>query len=294
MSIICKYCNKEYKTYSSRSNHIKRFHTPKSTIQSTKPPPITLNADSKNKYVCKFCNNNFSRSDSLKRHYDRCKEKKDDNELKKENDLLREQNLKIQQEFESFKKEILQMMNKQCKVHPKTLQKINKQLNITNNDNKVINNTINLISLGKENLSDVLTEKQQMAILNQRFFCLDYMVKYIHFNDKFPQFKNILITNTQNKIAWRYNDDENKFLAVNKDDLLESVIDNRISDITGFYEQLEDKLDDRTKTVIEKFLDKMENSETYKEMKKKDIKLIIYNNRDNSSKEITQDLEIIV
>ena len=27
MAIICKFCNKEYSSYSSRSNHIKKYHT---------------------------------------------------------------------------------------------------------------------------------------------------------------------------------------------------------------------------------------------------------------------------
>ena len=36
---------------------------------------------------------------------------------------------------------------------------------------------------------------------------------------------------------------------------------------------------DKTKEIIQKVIDKIENDPAYRELKKKDIKLIIYNNR---------------
>ena len=47
------------------------------------------------------------------------------------------------------------------------------------------------------------------------------------------------------------------------------------------------------KDIIEKFIEKMDSDE-FSEDKKKNIKLIIYNNRNKVTKEITQDLEVIV
>ena len=105
------------------------------------------------------------------------------------------------------------------------------------------------------------------------------LVEYTHFNDKYPQFKNILITNTQNTLAYKYDTKKKQFLAVNKDELLDDIVDARICDITSFYEELENALDEKTKEIIEKVIDKIENDPAYRELKKKDIKLIIYNNR---------------
>jgi hypothetical protein len=119
------------------------------------------------------------------------------------------------------------------------------------------------------------------------------MVKYIHFNDKYKQFKNILITNTQNNLAMKYNKDEKCFISVDKNELLDDLISERMEDISGFYEELENDLDNRTKEIIEKFIEKMDSDE-FSEDKKKNIKLIIYNNRNKVTKEITQDLEVIV
>ena len=179
---------------------------------------------------------------------------------------------------------------------PKTLQKINKQLNgdhNTVNENNTTNNiTYNIIGLGHENLTDVFSKKEKMAILKYRYCSLPHLVEYTHFNDKYPQFKNILITNTQNKLAYRYDIKKKQFIAVDKDELLEDIVDSRMCDINSFYEELEEELDTKTKEILDKVKDKIENEPSYKELKKQDIKLIIYNNRKKVSKEISDNLEI--
>ena len=111
------------------------------------------------------------------------------------------------------------------------------------------------------------------------------LVEYTHFNDKYPQFKNILITNTQNTLAYKFDTKKKQFMAINKDELLEDIVDTRICDINSFYEELENDLDEKTKQIIENVIDKIENDPAYKELKKQDIKLIIYNNRKKVIKE---------
>jgi hypothetical protein len=63
-------------------------------------------------------------------------------------------------------------------------------------------------------------------------------------------------------------------------------------DINSFYEELENELDEKTKEILDKVKDKIENDPAYKELKKKDIKLIIYNNRKKVSKEIIKESNI--
>ena len=75
-----------------------------------------------------------------------------------------------------------------------------------------------------------------------------HLVEYAHFNDKYPQFKNILITNTQNKLAYKYDIRTKQFIAVDKDDLLEDIVDERMCDINSFYEEL----DTKTKEIFKK------------------------------------------
>ena len=216
--------------------------------------------------------------------------------------LLIEQLKEQREQNQEMKKTLMELINKNCKVHPKTLQKINKQLNISDNgtvneniNNGTVNNiTYNIIGLGHENLTEVFSKKEKMAILKYRYYSLPQLVEYAHFNDKYPQFKNILITNTQNNLAYKYDTKKKQFVAVNKDELLDDIVDERMCDINSFYEELEKELDEKTKEILDKVKDKIENDPAYKEIKKKDIKLIIYNNRKKVSKESTKDLEIEV
>ena len=73
MDIICKFCNKKYASYSSRSNHVKKFHNQESTMSNTN---VTLcnknvtncnNNDSSN-YICKLCKENFNNRQTKWRH----------------------------------------------------------------------------------------------------------------------------------------------------------------------------------------------------------------------------------
>jgi len=140
---------------------------------------------------CKYCKKVFTRLSSLKRHYKNCKEM-NDNTLKVENEKLKEKVEIFEKEIDTMKGQMLELMNKICKIHPKTLTKINKQLNNnTINDNKVINN-INIIQLGGESLDTLFNKNQQLDILSKRYKCLEYLVKQVHFNDKYQyEIKNL-------------------------------------------------------------------------------------------------------
>jgi hypothetical protein len=141
-------------------------------------------------------------------------------------------------------------------------------------------------------LTDVFSKKEKMAILKYKYCSLPQLVEYTHFNDKYPQFKNILITNTQNRLAYKYDIRKKQFIAVDKDELLEDIVDERMCDINSFYEELEGELDTKTKDILDKVKDKIENDPAYKELKKQDIKLIIYNNRKKVTKETVNEIDV--
>ena len=105
-------------------------------------------------------------------------------------------------------------MQKQCKIHPKTLQKINKQIinnnNNNNNNSNNINNGIiinNIVKFGargpkrsshpcgSERLSEILTEAEMMKITKYINLSVNESIKMVHFNNKRPQYKNIRIKN---------------------------------------------------------------------------------------------------
>ena len=258
---------------------------------------------------CKYCNTICTSNYELKIHLESCEKCNDKfskaandqtEELKKQNELLQQQikenEIKIREEMReeiaAMKKQLLSIMNKQCKVHPKTLQKIN---NTLNNSCNTTNNIINIVQLGNENLENVFSKNKQIEILKQRYGCLPYLIREAHLNDKYPQFKNILITNLQNNIAYKYDKTTKNFIAVDKSDLLNEVVGARMDDIESFFESNTDVLDEKTKNCVEQFISKMDSREgAYYDDKMKDVKLMIYNNRDKVSKELIQTLEIII
>jgi len=309
-SYKCNICNKIYSSYKSLWNHNKIFHINKidvksnvqnvqsivpnvqsnvqNNIQDNIQSNITNNINNNKIIKCEYCNKIFNARSTKSEHKKKsCKlnpnNNKNTNNINEENILLKNKNI----ELENFVKEIKDLLIN-SKIHHKTLQKVNKQLNttnntinnnITNNNNITINNTFNLISLGSENLSDILNKKEKLNILRDMYGSLSTIVKYIHFNDKFPQFKTMLITNMQNNIAYKYNENENRFITIPKDELLNDLISIRLDDIIAFNEEVGENLDNYSKKKIDTFLDDIDNNDKLRETKKSELKIILYNNR---------------
>jgi len=313
---LCEICNKTYKNRDGIWKHNIKYHGNNNSKKQLKPPnvetitpetsnttPSVLSTTNLNNLSCKYCNKTFSRIDNLNRHINfRCKAKINKDSLLNENNKLKLIIEKQSEEMKEVKSILTDLLNKNCKVHPKTLQKINKQLNLSGDHNTInetinngtVNNTYNIIALGHENLADVFSRKEKMSILKYRYCSLPHLVEYTHFNDKYPQFKNILITNTQNTLAYKFDKKKKQFITVDKNDLLEDIIDERMCDLSSFYDELENDLDEKTKEIIEIVKEKIDNDPAYKELKKKDIKLIIYNNRKKVDKDLTNEIELEV
>jgi len=150
------------------------------------------------RYLCSTCNKKFNTRQAKSKHYKKCvlsNENKLKEELDKVIQVVKEKDETINkmeqlftEQLDTMRKQLLKLLEKECKVHPKTLNKINTQLNVTNNtlnDNKVINNNNIIIQLGKEKLSDVFTKKEQIKVLEQGYQSLAYLVQYTHFNPKY-------------------------------------------------------------------------------------------------------------
>ena len=101
---------------------------------------------------------------------------------------------------------------------------------MANIDNIVNKNYI--IQMGNEKINEVFSKKEQ------GYKCLDYLIEYVHFNTKYlgeatrlltslkdaHQFNNILITNLQNDIAYKYNSKTKNFDVIKKNELLDDLI----------------------------------------------------------------------
>ena len=277
MGVICIFCNKEFSSYSSRSNHVKKFHNhtvvksgTTGVVVDVVKSGIQKNQQIQKNRICKFCNKVLCDRFYKIKHEKKCtlKNNQDSDDIK---ELIKEN------------KELRKLIEEALIIKPKELAKINNQLNNNNctiNNNTIINN-INHVPLGLENLPLVLTENEQLMILNQRAHSLRELIKLVHISDKYKQFKNVYITNLQNSIAYKYDENSNSFIAVNKSELLDDIMDCRMMDIESFYNNMKDKLDEETVKIIKRFIDRMNNNkDTLKGIKKEEIKLLLYNNRD--------------
>jgi hypothetical protein len=85
--------------------------------------------------------------------------------------------------------------------------------------NNVINNNNNypILSLGNEELTNVLTIDQKKQIMNSRLGSLEKIVEITHCGE-LNQFKNIIITNLKDNYAYRYDDKVGYFVTVPKTD----------------------------------------------------------------------------
>jgi hypothetical protein len=295
---LCKVCNKKYKSYQSLWKHNKKFHNshnPHSTqINSNNSSKITQTK--KKIYNCSFCNKILSRIDNLKRHEKSCKD-------------TNKQNIEIQLQLSQKENEILKLklkIEKSNKMHPKSFKKLNNMLinnalmnsNNINSNNSV--NNYNILSLGNENIPEVLSLIDKKKIMNAKYLCLEKMVEIAHCGN-YNQFKNIVITNLKDNIAYRFDQTKGYFLTTTKNDVLNDIINNRITDIEEIYDELSttNKINEETKNLITKFLEKIQNEDAkfvdenenitydnYKSYKSDKIKILIYNNNQKISNEL--------
>jgi len=296
---VCKTCNKIYKNRSGLWKHMIKHKinnvskNPSKLTQILSFPSFSSSNLSKttSEHICNRCNKEFTRKDNLARHELTCNKQKinyiQENEILKE--TLQKQSEKLEKQSEEIKEVksmLMDLMNKNCKVHPKTLQKINKQLN---NNGTIINNTF--VKFGNLSYDGLLTDKQQREILNKQYLSLEESIKQIHFNKDFPEYSNIYITNMKDDIAYVFNGE--KFISVRKNDMLTQLIDMHIDEINISFEKNKGKIREKYVDKLEKFISNLNNSYTkfvdesnqrtypnYKAYKVNAIKLLIYNESD--------------
>jgi len=326
----CISCNKNYASKSSLCNHTKKFHnneglikTENGTIRFDKRLKSTdINSNQPiiiKTYNCRYCNKKYTNKNSRWSHEQKCiiinnKEIENNKELDKIKDSNKQKELELLLKMEETKiknaeAKILQLKIKLEQSHNVdniTLKKINKKLmernnliknstiNIQNNDNKIINN-YQLIGFGKEEIMETLTNHELKQIMNAKYGCLEKLVEIVHCG-KYNQFKNIIITNMNNNYMYKYDDKKGYFVLSTKSEVLNSLVDYRLGDLEIIYNDLliKNKIDEKTKDIIEKFINKINSDDSkfidhnnYKEYKINEIRMLLFNNQDKISNGIS-------
>ena len=126
----CNLCEKKYKSYQSLWNHNKKKH--KKSVNLSQKEHFESQKEhfesQKEHFECRYCDKSYKHYQSKNRHEKNCNKniEKVLNEkcekLEKENEELK---LNFQKQMTEMKEQIKQLLNTNCKIHPKTLQKIN-------------------------------------------------------------------------------------------------------------------------------------------------------------------------
>ena len=315
----CNICIKTYSSKSSLCNHNKKFHNiiNKECLKKTEKNCNSTEKSPKSQiYDCRFCNKKYNNKNSRWSHEQKCKNIiKETNELEKMKEETKQKELILQ--IKKEEKEILKLklkLEKSNKIDNITLKKLNKMLMERNNKIKNINshNTINntqtinnfqLIGFGKEEVFETLTNRDKKLIIDARYNSLDKLIEIVHCG-KYNQFKNIIITNMKDNYMYKYDDKLGHFILSTKSDVLNSLIDYRLDDLEIIYNDLleKNKLDETTKNIIEKFINKInyvdtkytdydgKEHENYKQYKINEIKVLLFNNQDK----ITSDISLLL
>ena len=272
MEQICSLCNKTYTNKKCLLQHNRNVHAIYCIEKERKRDETT------NCYKCKYCKKEYKISQSRWKHEQTCSEKVKQQKIAEEVENVKLENDRLQKENMEKSNQIIKLQNKllKCKrLDNKTFKAVNKilierSLQNSNNNNTIntnshntINNTYQICSLGNEELINVLTLQQKIMIMNSRLCSLEKIVEIAHCGEM-NQFKNILITNLKDNYAYRYDDSKGYFITVDKNDLLDNVINNRVMDIEAIYDELKtaNRINDKTKKLIQDFIDKMENENT--------------------------------
>lgn len=261
-------------------SHFSTDFTPKSTDFVERTTENTQKIDSG--HICKWCSNPYSRSDSLKRHESKCKSKPNEN-------VYKVQIEKLEKLVEQLAEQNKKLMENQ--VQPRNIRNKKITNNNNNNNNTINNGTINNITyrleIGNENAIEKLSDRQQKEILGKMHGSLLHYIEKIHFSGEFPECMNVALTNLRSKYAYKYSENEQKFIAMVANDVFEHLIDTRLEEICYMFDEKRKTLKPIIEERMGEFIEGMKNNPDKKKQAMDDVKLMAYNNKDKIEGQIT-------
>ena len=128
---------------------------------------------------------------------------------------------------------------------------INSNLNSNNTTNNIVHNHFKIEGFGKENILDVITEKEKKLIINQGCNSIEKLVE-ITYTGKYDQFKNTIVTNKRENEAHVYDEKVGLFIICDKKVILKKLVENSVSHIEEIYNDFDEnnKLNDNIKKVF--------------------------------------------
>ena len=218
------------------------------------------------------------------------------NKLVSSLDQQKEQNNKLVSTIEELNKRIDKLENDKKNNHTQN----NK--NIKHQNNGTINN-INIVAFGKEDLRKIDNKEFFEALTQMGYKIPAKMFEKIHINDKYPEYKNIYISDINRGKAMVH--DGKKWKLDKYNNIGDKLLDKIINFMEERYEELkEDKnITDKKKMNMEnklkilqimKDFEKEEEKERHEYLRsqcKDKIKMDLYNNRESENPKAGEDIE---
>ena len=267
INYICEKCNKEF---NKKSNYIKHINR--------KNPCIKEEINSIT-YKCENCNKEFDKKINYTNHI---------NKNKKCNIIdLQEKYSNLEIECQQLKQ-----INQELKIENNKINELlekcitNKNNIITNTNTNIINNTnntnniikIKLVNFGQEKYTK-LTKEEKQHILKYSKQSMANLIKYLHINDRMPEYKNVCVKNLRGKGGYLYED--NKWMHLNYNILLMILFKNKINDLDKILAENENLNISSSKNIqglIDNYTDDMD---TFIKNNKENIINMLYNHTKN-------------
>jgi hypothetical protein len=282
---ICEKCNKEFTKKSTYVYHInKKIPCVKQNNIIVKTCKKVVNNKNALDLTCRYCLKGFCRKDVLQKHIlGKCKIKKKDDEEKNEifKQLLEREKLERDKRELEIEKQIFEKdrqlfeKDKQISNLLKATKKSNKINKLTNNiqnniqnNNLTVNNNIQVTQFGKEDLSKISKEHYTKIVSNVKscgYKFITDVVKSIHFNNIYPEFHNIYISDINREKCMIYDGKNWKLLYLDKNNnIISDIIDKTVNYSYENNDELKEKYKDnnfiqKRIEIINKYIEKCDN-----------------------------------
>jgi hypothetical protein len=107
----------------------------------------------------------------------------------------------------------------------------------------------------KEALEEYNKLKKHLEINKE----IEESIKQVHFNEDFPEYNNVFITNMRDNLAYVFNGD--KFISIHKNEMLNELIDQHTNEINISLDKNKNKISQQTIEIIETLIDKLNDKE---------------------------------
>ena len=205
-------------------------------------------------FSCKYCQKNFKKKDYLYKHINqlRCPKMSQDHK----NLIILKRNNKILSKRLEDDTRIAELINNTNSNN--TNISYNNSNNTTNTfNNKTTNNIcIKINPFGQEN-TDFLTKKDKMKIMNKCYMSVPALIKTIHNR---PENRNFFIKNINDKVM-AYLNDNNEVVFNDYNSVCDKLIQNNITRIDKFLEELNCDIKENTKSRVAKMLEESNTGE---------------------------------